>query len=62
MRKSQRDSSLAWLTDRGEQGFRIEKFLDTANRMMVRRDKIPSDAYIDALRALYEAASADHVV
>ena len=54
----------AWLTDRGEQGFRIEKFLDTANRMMVRRDKIPSDAYIDALRALYEgsAASADHVV
>ena len=46
----------AWLTDRGEQVFRIEKFIETATRMMVRRDQVPSDAYIDALRALYTAS------
>ena len=45
-----------WLTDRGEQVFRIDKFIDTATRMMVRRDQVPSDAYIDALKALYAAS------
>ena len=45
-----------WLTDRGEQTFRIDKFIETATRMMVRRDQVPSDAYIDALKALYTAS------
>ncbi len=46
----------AWLTDRGEQVFRFEKFMDTAGRMMVRRHKVPSNAYIKALRSLHEQA------
>ncbi len=46
----------AWLTDRGEQAFRLDKFIDTAARMMIRRNQVPSDAYIDALKALYAAS------
>ena len=45
----------AWLTDRGEQTFRFEKFLQTARAMMARRDRAPSPAYIEALRALHES-------
>ncbi len=48
----------AWLTDRGEQLFRFEKFLDTASRMMVRRDKVPNRAYIAVLQALHDEARA----
>ena len=47
----------AWLTDRGEQTFRFEKFLATARAMMKRRDREPSEAYVDALRALYERST-----
>jgi len=46
----------ARLTDRGEQAFRFDKFIDTAARMMVRRNQVPSDAYIDALQALHAAS------
>ena len=46
----------AWLTDRGEQVFRFEKFVDTAARVMVRRNQVPSDAYVDALRSLYDSS------
>lgn len=46
----------AWLTDRGEQAFRFDKFIDTAARMMVRRNQVPSDAYMDALKALHAAS------
>ncbi len=47
----------AWLTDRGgEQAFKLDKFIETASRMMVRRNQVPSDAYIEALRALYTAS------
>lgn len=45
----------AWLTDRTSQTYRLEKFLDTVTRMMGRRNQVPSDAYIDALKALYTA-------
>ena len=48
----------AWLTDRGEQLFRFEKFLDTAKSMMARRDREPSEAYIEAMRCLHEQATA----
>ena len=48
----------AWLTDRGEQMFRFEKFLDTAKNMMARRDREPSDAYVEAMRCLHEQAKA----
>ena len=47
-----------WLTDRGEQMFRFEKFLDTAKSMMARRDREPSEAYIQAMRDLHEQARA----
>ena len=48
----------AWLTDRGEQMFRFEKFLGTAKSMMARRDREPSEAYIQAMRDLHEQARA----
>ncbi len=44
----------AWLTDRGEGVFRFEKFLETARTMMARRKKQPSEAYVGALRSLFE--------
>ncbi|MHC4446862.1 MAG: hypothetical protein ACYSXF_03530 [Planctomycetota bacterium] len=44
----------AWLTDRGEGVFRFEKFLETARKMMARRQKQPSEAYVAALRTLAE--------
>ncbi|MHC4414712.1 MAG: putative sugar nucleotidyl transferase [Planctomycetota bacterium] len=43
----------AWLTDRGEQVFRFEKFLETAGAVMARRQKAPSEAYVAALRELH---------
>ena len=47
----------AWLTDRGEQVYRFEKFLETARKMMARRDKEPGEAYVEAMRALHEKAT-----
>lgn len=44
----------AWLTDRGEQTFRFEKFLETAKAMMKRRDREPSEAYIKVMRDLHD--------
>jgi len=48
-----------WLTEgAGEaQWFRWEKFLESAERMMARRDVEPSDVYLDRLRALHRAAA-----
>ncbi len=46
----------AWLTDRTCQTYRLEKFIDTATRMMIRRNQVPSDVYIEALKALYAAS------
>ncbi len=43
----------AWLTDRGEQVFRFEKFLATATAMMARRNRAPGEALAAALRALH---------
>ena len=43
----------AWLTDRGEQVFRFEKFLATATAMMARRNRAPGEALTEALRALH---------
>lgn len=43
----------AWLTDRGEQTFRFEKFLTTAKAMMKRRDREPTEAYIKVMRDLH---------
>ncbi len=43
----------AWLTDRGEQVFRFEKFLATATAMMARRNQAPGAACVAALRALH---------
>jgi len=48
----------AWLTDRGEQMFRFQKFLDTARSMMARRDREPSEAYIEAMSDLHKQAKA----
>jgi hypothetical protein len=45
----------AWLTDRASRTYRLEKFIDATTRMMARRNQVPSDAYIDALKALYSA-------
>ncbi len=47
----------AWLTDRGEQVYRFEKFLETARKMMARRDKEPGEAYVEAMRALHERSA-----
>ena len=44
----------AWITDQGQSVFRFEEFLETAGRMMARRDRAPSEAYVALLRALYE--------
>lgn len=43
----------AWLTDRGVQAFRFEKFLQTARAMMARRGVEPTETYVAALRALH---------
>ncbi len=43
----------AWLTDRTSQTYRLARVIDTVTRMMDRRNQVPSDAYIDALKALY---------
>jgi UDP-N-acetylglucosamine diphosphorylase/glucosamine-1-phosphate N-acetyltransferase len=51
----------AWLTDRGEQRFRLEKFLSTATAMMARRDQAPSDAYVRVLTDLHAPTSGDLV-
>ena len=45
----------AWVTDEGQSVFRFEKFLETAGRMMARRDRAPSEACVALLRALYES-------
>jgi UDP-N-acetylglucosamine diphosphorylase/glucosamine-1-phosphate N-acetyltransferase len=43
----------AWLTDRGEQLHRWDKFIETARTVMGRRDREPSEAYVDTLRGLH---------
>jgi UDP-N-acetylglucosamine diphosphorylase/glucosamine-1-phosphate N-acetyltransferase len=47
----------AWLTDKGESVFRFDKFMDTAVKVMTRRDQVPSRAYEGALRELHERTS-----
>jgi UDP-N-acetylglucosamine diphosphorylase/glucosamine-1-phosphate N-acetyltransferase len=44
----------AWLTDHGERVYRFDKFMDTAAKVMTRRDQVPSRAYEEALRELHE--------
>ena len=44
----------AWLTDRGEQVFRFNKFMDTAEVVMKRREREASEAYVSVLRELHE--------
>ena len=47
----------AWLTDdapAGEKRFRLDKFVQTMAAMMARRRIDPSDAYLEAIRALHE--------
>ncbi len=48
-----------WMTDGAEeaQWFRWEKFIESATRMMARRDVAPSDVYLDRLRELHRAAA-----
>ncbi len=46
----------AWLTDRGQQTFRFDKFMSTAATMMARRDKVPGKAYVAALEELHKKA------
>lgn len=46
----------AWITDRGEQTFRFEKFLQTAQAVMSRRGVSPTEAYADLLRQVHEGA------
>ncbi|MCA9295964.1 MAG: hypothetical protein KC983_05590 [Phycisphaerales bacterium] len=43
----------AWLTDDGERTYRVDKFIDAMRHMMARRDRTPSDAYIDTIKALH---------
>ncbi len=43
----------AWITDRGEQIHRLEKFLETAVEVMRRRDKKPTEPYLQVLRELH---------
>lgn len=43
----------AWVTEEGERGFRIEKFLDIARTVMARRGIDLSPAYESRLRALH---------
>lgn len=44
----------AWLTDDGERTYRVEKFIEVMRAVMARRKKEPSQAYLDALREVYE--------
>jgi UDP-N-acetylglucosamine diphosphorylase/glucosamine-1-phosphate N-acetyltransferase len=46
----------AWITNRGEQRFRFERFLETARAMMARRQRQPSEPYTAVLRQLHESA------
>ncbi|MHC5003631.1 MAG: hypothetical protein ACYTJ0_10950, partial [Planctomycetota bacterium] len=49
----------AWLTDRGEQTYRYDKFLETVRAMMGRRNRVPSEAYQSLLRDLYAEVMPD---
>ena len=42
-----------WLTDRGEQRFRYERFVSTVEAVMARRNREPSEAYLRLLHELY---------
>lgn len=46
-----------WLTDKGAQRFRFEKFLDVARTMMARRDREVTDAYEARLSVLHEGVA-----
>ncbi|MHC4909462.1 MAG: hypothetical protein ACYTF9_07060, partial [Planctomycetota bacterium] len=45
----------AWLTDRGEQRFRYERFISTLEAVMARRDREPTEAYLRLIHELYTA-------
>ncbi|MHC5007805.1 MAG: putative sugar nucleotidyl transferase [Planctomycetota bacterium] len=47
----------AWLTDKGESVFRFDKFMDTAVKVMTRRDQVPSRAYEQLLHDLHTNAT-----
>ncbi|HRP62927.1 MAG TPA: putative sugar nucleotidyl transferase [Phycisphaerales bacterium] len=44
----------AWITDEGERTYRFEKFTDVMHAVMARRRETPGEAYIAALRDLYD--------
>lgn len=50
----------AWLTDEGERAFQLEKFIEVMTTVMARRRKTPGEAYIAAVRALYERYVTKH--
>lgn len=45
-----------WRTEKPESFFRIDKFIDVAKTMMARRQKTPSQAYLDRIAALHAAS------
>ena len=48
--------SFAWVTDAEPQAFRLEKFTEVMQRVMMRRGVRASDAYMSRLFALHLAA------
>lgn len=48
----------AWATDEGVKSYRADKFLEVMRAAMARRSITPPQAYVDAVRTLAEAASA----
>lgn len=44
----------AWLTDDGERGYRLEKFLEVMATVMDRRDRTPTVPYVQLVRDLHE--------
>jgi UDP-N-acetylglucosamine diphosphorylase/glucosamine-1-phosphate N-acetyltransferase len=47
----------AWLTDDGERVYRWDRFLQTARKVMARRDKTPDGPYEQAMHALHESST-----
>ncbi len=44
----------AWLTDEGERTYTLEKFIETMQAVMARRDEMPGEAYLNAVRELHQ--------
>jgi bifunctional N-acetylglucosamine-1-phosphate-uridyltransferase/glucosamine-1-phosphate-acetyltransferase GlmU-like protein len=44
----------AWLTDDGEKTYRFNKFVEVMEAMMMRRGVEPNEAYMSALKELYD--------